>query len=311
MLDKTIIEELELELTGWCNLKCPMCSFNFLEDHDRAEKQPKLSDVIPFLEQFPNLKKILLVGEYSEPTAYKDFFPLIDYLNKRDIAIQIGTNGTVHNDKWWKELSKKLKSKDRVDFTIDGHLQEIHEKYRRGSDLNKIVRHIKAFLDPVKKHDHVLTVLFQFNENYIEDIKKFVKDIGVCSHEIASCKPHINKKIHTNGYIKEFDTVNVGPSEITKRKYDVIFKRMNDIVEKRNNGEEFIIECKSKLTKWIYVTNNLEILPCTEFAKLYKNQRMWDQDYNTIEKFKYDCCAICEKSVRKLTDNLLGKDYLM
>lgn len=311
MLDKSLVVEIELELTGWCNLSCPMCSFNFLSKDDRPKKQPDILEIINFLNDFSGLKVVSLIGEYSEPLAYKNIFELINYLNSRDITIKISTNGSLFTENWWKKLSQILKSKDKVTFAIDGHTKELHEKYRIKSDLNKVVKNIRSFIDVNKKHDAVQTINFEYNTNFLEEIKLFVKNIGASEHIIVDCKPHLNKKIHNKGYIKPFNEVQIGPPNLTKRKQDIVLKKMISVIENKTIEKNFKIECISKKTNRIYVTNNLEILPCCEFAKLYKSDREWDQNYETIESFKHNCCAVCEKSVRHLSDNLLGKNYFM
>jgi len=309
MLDKTAVKEVELELTGWCNLKCPMCSFNFLDENNRLKKQPSISDLIQFLDNFTDLESVLLIGEYSEPAAYKDIFTLIDYLNTRDIKIKISTNGSLFDVSWWKQLSAALKPKDQAVFAIDGHTQELHEQYRAGSSLEKVVENLQAFIDVNKKHDAVQTVHFDYNDAYMNDIKQFVKQTGTHEHIVVDCKPHLNSKIHPKGYLSSFDTDAIGPPPLIKRKQTVVFKKIDTVID--NKDQKYTIECKSKRTNSIFVTNELEVLPCCEFAKLYKKDKVWDQTYESIEAFNYDCCAMCEHGVRKLADELLGKDYLM
>lgn len=309
MLDKTKVKEVELELTGWCNLSCPMCSFNFLDENNRLKKQPNITKVIQFLDTLIDLESVLLIGEYSEPAAYKDIFTLIEYLNTRNIKIKISTNGSLFDVTWWKNLSAALKSKDQVVFAIDGHTQELHEKYRVGSNLEKVVENLKAFIDPTKKHDAVQTIHFDYNDLHMNDIKNFVNQTGTHEHIIVDCKPHLNSKIHPRGYLKSFDKEEIGPPPLIKRKQNVVFRKIDSVIDNRN--DTYTIECKSKRTNSIFITNELEVLPCCEFAKLYKKDKVWDQTYESIESFNYDCCAICEHGVRKLANELLGKDYLM
>jgi MoaA/NifB/PqqE/SkfB family radical SAM enzyme len=309
MLDRSEVVKIELELTGWCNLNCPMCAFNFLDDQNRLKKQPDINELTQFLDSFPKLETVLLIGEYSEPLAYKDIFLLIEYLNNRNIKIKVNTNGSLFTTDWWKKLSASLKDKDQVIFAIDGHTQALHEKYRVGASLVKVVENLKAFMDNTKKHDAVQTIHFEYNDPYFNDITEFVKNTGTHDHIVVDCKPHLNSKIHDRGYLKSFDTVAVGPTAAVKRKQAVVFGKIDRVIE--NKQETYTIECYSKRTKSIFVTNELKILPCCEFAKLYKKDKHWDQTYETIEAFNHTCCAICEHGVRKLADSVLGPGYLM
>lgn len=44
----------------------------------------------------------MLVGSMSEPTLYPEFIPLVAYLKKRNIKIEICTNGDTRDDDFWK-----------------------------------------------------------------------------------------------------------------------------------------------------------------------------------------------------------------
>lgn len=91
------------------------------------------------MNQYKNLNRIFLCGGNSEPMAYKNMIPLIKYIQNRGIKVDISTNGSLHKKEWWHSLGRVLKKGDNVSFTIDGHTQALHEKYRVGADLNKIL----------------------------------------------------------------------------------------------------------------------------------------------------------------------------
>ena len=94
----------------------------------------------------------MLVGSMSEPTLYKDFIQLVQYLKSRKIKIEICTNGDTRNDDFWKQLGLSLSMIDEVYFTICGSTQELHERYRKNTCLKNIL-HNASVLRAVKPID--------------------------------------------------------------------------------------------------------------------------------------------------------------
>jgi wyosine [tRNA(Phe)-imidazoG37] synthetase (radical SAM superfamily) len=94
-----------------------------------------INDWITQLNEYKNVKNISLAGFASEPTLYPYIFELIKYLKSRNIKIELYTNGNTHDKTWWRELGKILTKNDRTYFTICGSTQELHSKYRVGSNL--------------------------------------------------------------------------------------------------------------------------------------------------------------------------------
>ena len=64
------IQDVELELTTFCNAECPLCYRNYkaFKQHYPKNKVRDLKEIISQLELFKNLTDIKLVGTISEPT---------------------------------------------------------------------------------------------------------------------------------------------------------------------------------------------------------------------------------------------------
>jgi MoaA/NifB/PqqE/SkfB family radical SAM enzyme len=81
-LRKIDIEEIEMDLTGTCNLQCPLCTRNYKHAKHMIKKNVRLfKDIKKQLDEFSNLKRFFIAGAVSEPTLYPDFFTFIHYLN--------------------------------------------------------------------------------------------------------------------------------------------------------------------------------------------------------------------------------------
>ena len=109
--NKEWVYEIELELTTNCNLSCPLCARNQVEAQNLMDGNTRsVDDIILQLDGYPNIKNCCLAGILSEPTLYKDLFILIEYLNNRNIEIELYTNADTHDNDYWYELGKLTSS---------------------------------------------------------------------------------------------------------------------------------------------------------------------------------------------------------
>jgi MoaA/NifB/PqqE/SkfB family radical SAM enzyme len=131
-------------------------------------KYRPLDEWIAQLDQYTNLKYVTIAGPTSEPTLYPHLFDLIRYLNKRDVEISLFINGDTYNDLYYKKLGVIFRqSRGHVYFTICGSTQELHEKYRVGSNLSNVLRR----LDIIEQYSGkgILTwIIFNYNKNDFE-----------------------------------------------------------------------------------------------------------------------------------------------
>ncbi len=93
MLSLPKVIDIELELTTLCNAQCQLCYRNYttFAEHYPENKVRPIREVIAQLETFPDLEWVRLVGTISEPTLYKDFFELVQYIKSRNIKIEPST----------------------------------------------------------------------------------------------------------------------------------------------------------------------------------------------------------------------------
>ena len=279
ILHKTNIERIELELTGYCNLACPLClSQNMFFKHIFKKHIRTLIDWINQLNEYKNLKDISLAGFASEPTLYPDLIELIDYIKSRNIKIELYTNGNTHDEKWWRELGKILTNNDKVYFTICGSTQELHEKYRVGSNLQQILNHAAVFRENGKKNDYIKIIRFKYNQNDINNIVKLTKNFS--NIQLIDSVP-FNERFKINDS-------DICMTDKLKCFYNYI---------KTKNGQSEI-ECRSLHDKFINIDNFGNISPCFLY-KLYEKKPFEDLDYSNIVKYKYDFCFECEKYIKQ------------
>ena len=97
------IKRLEVELTSRCNLKCFVCH------HTKAPNLNINKDIdLSVFEKINtyNLDYVDICGNVGEPICHPNLLEFIDMVNN-GAKIKISTNGTLHDDSWWKKLAKK------------------------------------------------------------------------------------------------------------------------------------------------------------------------------------------------------------
>lgn len=292
-LEPETIVDLEVELTTLCNAHCQLCYRNYttFKTHYPKHVSRDLNDVITQLKKYPNLTHIRLVGSISEPTLYKHLFDLIGYIKSRDIIIEICTNGDTHNPNWWKELSRLLSVKDKVYFTICGCTQEMHEKYRRGTRLNKILMNADAFRSE-KKNDYAQCIRFAYNSEDL-DSSKF-KDMVSRFSNVYMTETFLHKA--SDNYVDKagLETFRPNLKKISE------YLRMDKLAQvKFNSPMRREAWCKSWENRSQQIDINGNIYPCYLFLEASKGAE-WDGDYSKILKMEYEVCKYCDNCVVSL-----------
>ena len=117
IISKNEIQEIELELTGTCDLECPLCTRNYLHaKHQKIKNIRTLETIINQLNEYPSLKHINIAGTVSEPTLYKDIIKLTEYLVSRNIEIDFYSNASKLDLELWEKLGKLL-NKNKLNIT--------------------------------------------------------------------------------------------------------------------------------------------------------------------------------------------------
>ncbi|WP_408098564.1 radical SAM protein [Peredibacter sp. HCB2-198] len=290
-LKKEDVLEIELDLTGTCNLDCPLCTRNYVNaKHLLKYNERSVEEIIQQLDEYPNIKNCCMAGIISEPTLYKRFFELISYLVKREIELEIYSNASVHGPEWWGKLAKLLSPRDKVFFTVCGSTQELHEKYRVGSSLKKVLENHAAFKAacpyPI---DYVQHIRFDYNREDFE---------SPAMQEIMSRFSN-DASIDSLPYNERFGFI---PDEANRIKMTADlarhYKLISDSAKKRyfqnKTGEiSCKMRCKSLETKFIAIDQFGEIYPCFLY-RIYNTNEKFDLNYEKINKFTYDFCYECE-----------------
>jgi len=293
-VDRSFYEEFEMDLSGTCNLSCPLCTRNYSHAQHNVYKDIRsLKEIIEQLDTFPNLKRTFLAGQVSEPTLHPQFLDYLRYLKHRDIYIELYTNGSTRGPLFWEVVGKILDEDDQIHFTICGSTQELHEKYRVGSSLYTLLENVKSYQKAGKKNDYCQFIKFEYNAND----EKNVQELDFTNHYT----------VETEG-VRSYNEYQKSPLEGVKPEEtrDKTIKWLFD--NRPENGE---ILCKSLEDKKVYINQSGIISACYIHYE-YSPEDTFDGpafDYQGILDFKYPDCFLCEKKTRFKIEKL-GLDFV-
>lgn len=288
------ITELEIEMTTLCNGKCPLCYRNYksfkTSIYNNIIIRP-FKDLISQLNTYISLNYVMIVGSMSEPTLCPYFIELIKYLKRRNIKIEICTNGDTRDDIFWKELSSLLDSNDLVFFTICGSTQKIHEKYRKNTSLKKILHNASVFRDKYKKNDYAQCIRFNYNSDNLDsnEFKILVKQFS----NVYMTETFYPKDI--SNYISSFNIDDFLPPKQKIIQYNKLKILAKDSYKMLQNT---YAECQSIQFNRQQMDVFGNIYPCYLFLEA-SNGNKWDNDYKKIKLLQYECCIYCSNIIKK------------
>lgn len=309
------VKEFEIDLTGTCNLNCPLCTRNYKHAQHLLNKNIRpLKDIIKQLDYFPNLNRIMVAGAISEPTLYPELFGFIEYLNTRNIRVDLFSNGSTKDVEYWKQLGIILHKGNPLSsctFTICGSNNEIHSKYRVGSDLNKILENAKAFRNSVQKDARDILQLIEFKYN-TDDLKSdnMKKIVDEFTHSYI---------VGTEGRRRLTEFVVQPEKDISPliRRENAI----NSIFKNRRLPGSTKIDCKTfhqgkmhinQFGQMHYCYMSMEFPESKDDFVLKDPNDLHDDyifDFTKVHNFEYPDCFLCEKNTRRLIE-VSGLDFV-
>lgn len=291
-INKSYFEEFEMDLTGVCNLSCPLCSRNYVHAQHMVYKSVRPLDVIiKQLDTFPNLKRAFIAGQVSEPTLYPEFLDYLRYLKSRGIYIELFTNGSTRDEEFWYNVGLILDPTDKCVFTVCGSTQELHSKYRVGSSLKQILNNAEAYRKANKNNDYCQFIKFKYNSHDEFKTKElgFTKWFSVGSEGIRN---ENDKKVQ--------HAEDVWPED----NRDKLIRSVFDLKPKGNEKPEII--CKSLEDKKIYITQKGDVSACYVHYEYNPDHTFTEDvfDYSSILDFNFKDCWTCTKRCKFFIDKL-------
>lgn len=172
--------ELDISLTGKCNLNCDYC-FYAREMHNRPDL-PK-EEWFTFFNELKTLSVHNLTLSGGEVFVRKDLWEIIDRLIENRMRYSILSNGTLITENTLNEFvkGKRRLRLNSIQVSIDGSCPEIHDKSRGRGSFKRAISGLKL-LKEAKFPVTVRVTVNRFNVDDLENIARLLlEDIGLQS----------------------------------------------------------------------------------------------------------------------------------
>jgi len=139
--------ELQLEVTGACNLACRMCLVRYRPKLGRRQGAMCFHTFKAILDELPDLERLTLQG-LGEPLLAPDLFQMLEYAAERGIRMGFNTNGTLLT----RERSRRLieLGVDWLHISLDGATPATYEGIRDGSDFERVQANVVGLVETMR-----------------------------------------------------------------------------------------------------------------------------------------------------------------
>ncbi|MBI4404069.1 MAG: radical SAM protein [Deltaproteobacteria bacterium] len=176
-------QEIYLELSNTCNLKCAMCAefsalnpYRYLRMDSSKRGFMKVSEVQPSLERL--LPHVLWVHAYGigEPTIHPHFCSFLDFLSQFEVLIDFYTNGMGLTEKLCEFLvSRRI---FRVTISFSGSNQSDYENVYRGGSFERVLKGMALLTKTKQRHGSPYPALLVNSigfQHHIDSLVPFVE----------------------------------------------------------------------------------------------------------------------------------------
>ena len=295
-------QNLHIEVSSKCTLKCPRCPRTEL-DPDSLNREFSIAEfksAFP-IDQLKYVRTIVFCGDIGDPIYATDFLEIVEYIKKFSTAdLTIVTNGSYKKTEWWQQLGKWLTNYDTVVFSIDGWDHDSNNLYRINSNWDSIINGIKSLRAASDCRMSWSAILFNFNEQYIDRIRQMAVNLGCDEFQVVRSskfdgrysidgidplKPVNPHNLSTGQYIKE--TLTIGR-----------VRRVHPIQYQKNHEWARCLNWQKEL----FVTVDGLVFPCPWFNSGY-------QENDFVQKYR-DRLSIKTRSIDEVLTDSIWEEFI-
>lgn len=268
-----------VECTTYCNAKCPQCSRTKSRYNAWKNKGDELFGLEPVdwmplkhwtLEDFKNffppetleyVHNFHFSGSLGDPGMNPYLLDIVQYIHDNKTKISINTNGSMQDELFWWKISLYA---DIITFDVDGINQEMHAKYRRNTNLDKVLANMKSASEGAAKI-RTFTVLFKHNEDYWTQIQQLCKANGAdeCTYSESSRFHHGTtfEFINEDGEVETLEQIT---KSHLRQDRNAINRRVRDHTDDMTKYNT--IDCIAMNAKSLHINNAGIVWPCCYIA---------------------------------------------
>ena len=191
--------ELQLEVTGACNLRCHMCLVRYRDPLDRHEASLDFARFKALVDALPELDRITLQG-LGEPLMAPDLFDMLAYGRSRGIRMGFNTNATLLT----RAIAGRLldAGPDWLCVSLDGATAATYEAIRDGARFDRVARNVRGFVALMHERGmdkpdlSIVSVAMRRNVHELPALVRLAAAWGVptvrvqnLSHSFSDCDP--------------------------------------------------------------------------------------------------------------------------
>ena len=316
-----------LDTTTYCNAKCPQCSRINSNKDSKLSFQGKVTEELPLMhvpfarikkaftpDVLKKIKSIQLCPTWGDHMMHPDASEIVTYFleSNEELNITINTNGSMRDELyWWKMCASAVDSRRRkrlqIVFAVDGVDQEMHGLYRRNTNLQKILNHMKVvseFRDYVSVESQ--TVLFKHNQDHLKDIEDLCKSYGSEKHSsVISERFHDDQSVNNDTYYFYDENNERLILEKVTPEWRLNFKREGALTSRQTKLEQSERpSCGWSLTNSLQINFDGRVWPCCYFgnADIMAGQE-WKEHHEFIKKYYDHDNNIYETSIEDILKN--------
>jgi MoaA/NifB/PqqE/SkfB family radical SAM enzyme len=174
---------LMLEPTSLCNLHCPLCAVG-AGKLTRPQGHMPLERYRHIIDQMGPYLLHLTLWNQGEPFLHPRLIEMIRYAKARKMTVLTSTNGHFLDDP---ETAERLvrSGLDDLIVSLDGISQQTYRGYRKGGDLNRVLRGVRTLVRARQKLGsprpciELQFLIMRHNEHEIEPFRVLAKRLGV------------------------------------------------------------------------------------------------------------------------------------
>jgi radical SAM protein with 4Fe4S-binding SPASM domain len=174
---------LMLEPSSLCNLHCPLCAVG-AGKLTRPQGNMSLEAFRMVLDEMTPYLIHLTLWNQGEPFMNPQLLEMIRYAKARKMVVLTSTNGHFLDNR---QQAEQLVSSglDDLIISLDGITPETYQGYRKGGDLDRVIRGIRQVVRTKKRlrssrpYIELQFLIMRHNQHQIEDFRRLAKELGV------------------------------------------------------------------------------------------------------------------------------------
>ena len=182
LLAPRLPRELQVEVTGACNLRCRMCLVSYRPALGKTSGSMDLDTFKALVEEVPDLEVVTMQG-LGEPLLAPDFFPMLEYLADRGIRMGFNTNGTLLT----RERAERLVELgvEWLHVSLDGATAATYEDIRGRSNFELVRRNIAGLVEVMRERGaakpdlELVFVAMRRNVRELGDVVRVAAELGI------------------------------------------------------------------------------------------------------------------------------------